>query len=220
VGRDGNFHPLGRFLSRLFTGRIDPAEVEAEFAAQEQRFCELVGHQADFVNGHQHVHAFAPIDDILADLLGRRQPLAYVRRVREPWSMLARMPGARGKRAFLSWMGQRAARLLDRLGFPGNDSLAGITNPECVAKPDYLTRWLSCIPGRTVELACHPGYLDLSLVGRDCERDDGLLERRVDELRRLQEPGFAAACRAAGLYPISPRELAGPAVREPSGQAA
>jgi predicted glycoside hydrolase/deacetylase ChbG (UPF0249 family) len=220
VGPGGQFHSLGRFLGRLFTGRIRPAEVRAEFAAQEQRFCELVGTEPQFVNGHQHVHAFAPIGDILADLLSGRRPLPYVRRVCEPWSMLARIPGARVKRAFLSFMGWRAARVLDRLGFPGNDALAGITDPACVAKPDYLVRWLARIPGRTIELACHPGYLDLSLVGRDCGRDDGLLQRRVDELQRLQEPGFAAVCREAGLSPVSPHDLLQGQVKGDSGQAA
>jgi len=220
VTPSGHFHSLGRFLGRLFTGRIQPAEVRAEFAAQEQRFCELVGQAPAFVNGHQHVHAFGPIGDILADVLSGRRPLPYIRRVYEPWSMLARIPGARIKRAFLSFMGRRPARLLDRLGFPGNDALVGITDPACVAEPDYLVRWLTRIPGRTVELACHPGYLDLSLVGRDCGRDDGLLQRRVDEMQRLQEPGFAAACRRAGLCPVSPHDLMPRQAHGDSGQAA
>lgn len=220
VGADGLFHPLGRFLLRLFCGRIQPAEVRAEFAAQEQRFCELVGGPPAFVNGHQHVHAFAPIGTVLAELLCRRQPLPYIRRVSEPWSMLASIPGARVKRAFLSWVGRRAARLLDRQGFPGNDALAGITNPAFVADPEYLTRWLARIPGRTVELACHPGYLDLSLVGRDCQADDGLLQRRVDELQRLREPALAEACRRAGFCPVSPHELLERAGEGASGRAA
>jgi chitin disaccharide deacetylase len=207
VDAAGRFLPLGRFLGRLFAGRIRAAEVRAELAAQEQRFCDLAGREPAFVNGHHHVHAFAPVGDILAELLSRRQPLPYIRRVREPWSMLARVPGARVKRAFLSWMGRRSGRLLDRLGFPGNDSLAGVTNPAGAADPAYLTRWLARIPGRIVELACHPGYLDLSLVGRDCARDDGLLQRRVDETHCLQAPGFATACQLAGLVPVSPEEL-------------
>jgi hypothetical protein len=56
-----------------------------------------------------------------------------------------------------------------------------------------------------VELTCHPGYLDSTLIGRDCTATDGLLLRRVRELHLLRHPGFRDACRRAGftLVPAS-----------------
>jgi hypothetical protein len=76
-----------------------------------------------------------------------------------------------------------------------------------VADPQFHPRWLSHVPGRVVELACHPGYYDSTLIGRDCGADDGLLQRRVDELARLSEPSFSEAVRATGFKLVAPAEL-------------
>ncbi len=92
-------------------------------------------------------------------------------------------------------------------GFPGNDWLAGITDPAWVRNPEFFARWLTQVPGRSVELACHPGRLDATLVGRDCTAHDGLIQRRVDELRLLHQPNFLDACRRASLTRVTPSEL-------------
>ena len=121
--------------------------------------------------------------------------------------MLWRIPGARVKRMFLSVLGKPLTRLQRSLGFPGSDWLAGITNPRWVQDPRYLARWLSRIPGDVVELGCHPGYLDATLIGRDCGAHDGLLQRRVDELARMRDPAFAEACLASGFERVAPSAL-------------
>src|SRR5258708_1634160 len=80
--------------------------------------------------------------------------------------------------------------------------LAGVQDPPCVRARAYFRRWLSAVPGRVVELCCHPGRLDTTLIGRDCRSaDDPLLHRRVDEMRLLSDPDFAAAVREAGFTP-------------------
>src|SRR5262249_32800083 len=150
-------------------------EIRAELHAQYRRFGELVGRPPAMVNAHHHVQIFPPIGAILRELLSQVRPLPYLRKVRESWPTLARVPGAKLKRLMLTMLGQHAARKQMTKGFPGNDWLMGVTNPPCVADPEHFTRWLRCIPGRVVELACHPGHLDTSLVGRDCTNGDGQL---------------------------------------------
>src|SRR5262249_17675691 len=154
------------------------AHIAAELQAQYDRFRDLTGTAPAFVNGHHHVQCFAPIGSLLIELLAKQRPLPYLRRVREPWRMFLDIPGARLKRAVLSVLGGRIARRQEFVGFPGNDWFAGITNPDCVTDPDYLVRWVSRIPGQIVELACHPGYEDDSLFGRDGDEGDGLITRR------------------------------------------
>jgi predicted glycoside hydrolase/deacetylase ChbG (UPF0249 family) len=207
TGPEGRFWPLAQFLKRVCTGRIDAAEVEAELRAQLDRFVALAGRPPVVVNSHQHVQLFQPVGDILLDLLGRRQPLPYVRRIREPWRMLWRVPGARVKRAVLSFLGRRDAYQQAGYGFPGNDWLAGVTNPEWVADPQFLVRWLGRVPGKVVELACHPGHRDDTLIGRDCTLEDGGVQRRVDEFRRLSETSFQAVCQRAGFVLAAPSEV-------------
>lgn len=204
---DGTFYPLGSFMKRVALGLARPAEIECELRAQYERFIELVGQPPSVVNSHHHVQVFPPVGSILHKILSGRRRMPYIRRVREPLSMLRAIPGARAKRAFLCFLGRREARLQERGSFPGNDWLAGVTDPPHVHDPEFLVRWLSRIPGEVVELTCHPGFRDETLVGRDCTMTDGQLERRVQERSLLRDESFAAACRRAGWTLVSPADL-------------
>jgi predicted glycoside hydrolase/deacetylase ChbG (UPF0249 family) len=203
VQRDGTFYSLGRLIKRLFLGRVAAADIEAEFRAQYGRFCDLVGRAPTIVNAHQHMNLFHPVGSILLDVLARKRPLPYVRRIREPWSMLLKIPGARKKRLFLTLLGRPLARQQLARGYPGNDWLMGITDPRWVKDPRFLVRWLEKIPGAVVELGCHPGHWDTTLIGRDCEAHDGLAERRVDELHLMSQPSFVETCRRMGFVLVA-----------------
>ncbi len=207
VNPKGQFHSLKGFLSRLFLHRLQISELRGELRAQYQRFLDLVGLPPPVVNAHHHLQVFSPIGELLKEILQDQQPRPYLRRVREPWRNLVQVSGARGKRLFLSVCGRMAARRLAQADFPGNDWLAGVADPQCVKDPDFLVRWLACIPGQIVELACHPGYRDLTLLGRESDAPDDQLERRPLEMKLLGEEGFLEACRKAGFRLTSPREL-------------
>jgi predicted glycoside hydrolase/deacetylase ChbG (UPF0249 family) len=204
---DGRFWPLGAFLRRLAQRRIRAADVEAEWRAQLRRFHDLVGHAPTVVNSHHHVQVFQPMGTILIRMLAACCPLPYVRRIREPWQTLLAVPGARCKRLLLSALGRGGARAQRQASLPGNEWLAGITDPQWVGDPDFVARWLARMPGRVVELTCHPGYEDASLIGRDCTVEDGQVLRRVQELRLLQDSSFATACRRAGFALVAPADL-------------
>jgi predicted glycoside hydrolase/deacetylase ChbG (UPF0249 family) len=204
VDDNGCLWPLREFLTRLLLGRIRPLEVEIELNAQYDRFVELLGRPPALVNSHQHVSLFPPVGRILRRVLARCRPLPYLRRVCEPWTMLKDIPGARLKRTVLNGLGRLEARRQARLGFPGSEVLAGITDPLWVKDAEFFVRWLGKVPGRVVELACHPGYRDDTLLGRDCHPGDGLIERRADELNLLRQPRLLQACGRAGLTLLSP----------------
>jgi len=207
VDAAGWFWPLGQFLRRSLLGRLNASEVAAELAAQYERFHDLVGGPPALVNSHQHVALFRPVSPALHALLAAQPERPYVRRVREPRRVMRRVPGARVKRTVLDYFGRRQARALDRDGFPGCDWLAGITDPALPADPQFHARWLSQIPGRTVELMVHPGHHDTTLIGRDCDGDDPWLTRRVREVEMLRSPDFAAAVRAAGFESVAASRL-------------
>jgi predicted glycoside hydrolase/deacetylase ChbG (UPF0249 family) len=207
VGPDGCFWPLGAFITRLLLKRIRANEIEIELQAQLRRFIDLVGFVPTLVNSHQHTALFGPVGKILRRVLKPCRPQPYLRKVREPLSMLVRIPGARIKRTALTVLGHLAAWGQSRQGFPGNRWLAGITDPPWVTDPRFFTRWLTRVPGKVVELACHPGYMDRTLIGRDCTPHDGLLQRRVDELKLLGTSTFVEACRKAGFRRVAPSRL-------------
>jgi predicted glycoside hydrolase/deacetylase ChbG (UPF0249 family) len=198
VRSDGRFWSLGQFLRRVAVGRIRAADVAGEMRAQLDRFHDLVGHAPTVVNAHHHVAVFTPVRRALSELLADLNPPPFVRRVVEPRTTVVSVPGARVKRAVLGAFGRRGPR-----GFPGCDMLAGITNPPRVADEQFFTRWLTAARGETVELMCHPGYEDESLIGRD----DATIASRVHELHLLRSPDFLAAVRRAGFRLTAPAEL-------------
>ncbi len=219
VDAAGAFLPLGRFLRRLLVGRVNAGQVAAELRAQYRRFLDLIGRPPVVVNAHHHVQVFPTVGRALLDLLGQQRPLPYFRQLREPWRTLQRVPGSRLKRVVLSTLGRRLARRQRDVGFPGNDWLAGISDPVYVADPHFLVRWLRHTPGRVVELMCHPGYPDRTLLGRDATADDGQLERRVCEYQLLQQPRFLQACHDAGFRLVAPSGV-GPQLSEVEPHAA
>lgn len=206
VGPDGRFQPLGSLLKKLLRGRVNATEIEAELQAQYDRFRELVGHAPMNVNGHHHVHVFRPVAGVLARILAGQSRQPFVRRVVESPRTLALVPGARLKRAVLSRFGKRATATYAT--FPGNDRLIGVTNPPFVHHPAFFARWLARSTGRTVELTCHPGYLDASIDGRDGTLADGQLHRRAAELDRLRDPSFVRAAHTAGFTLVNAADLA------------
>lgn len=208
IAPNGCLWPLRQFLTRLYSQQICPKQIEIELKAQFDRFGELVGHAPTIVNSHQHISLFPPVGAILREILrARGGPLPYVRRVREPWPLLGRIAGARKKRMLLTLLGRIEARHLHHEGFRGNDWLAGITDPPWARDREFFARWLLQVPGRVVELACHPGHFDATLFGRDCTEEDGLAQRRVDELHLLQQANFSEACRRAGFRRVTPSQL-------------
>jgi predicted glycoside hydrolase/deacetylase ChbG (UPF0249 family) len=206
VDSDGAFHRLGPFLRRLMLGQIARKDLAAELCAQWQRFHDLVGHAPTVVNAHHHVHIFPPVGDLLCDLLARQTPRPYLRRICEPLRLLQHLPGARVKRAVLTLWGRCAARRQLALDLPGNEWLAGISDLVHPLDADFFRRWVRCIPGRYAELTCHPGYVDPTLLGRDATPTDGMMARRVDELRLLQQASFLDECAAAGFQLVSPSQ--------------
>jgi predicted glycoside hydrolase/deacetylase ChbG (UPF0249 family) len=199
LDRTGKFAPLGTLLFRMATGQLRYGDVVRELDAQYCRFHDLVGRPPSLVNGHKHIHVFPPIGRALTEVLQRWRIRPYVRRVVEPLTSWFRVPGARIKRAVLTTLGRVAARRQERNGLPGNDCLAGITDPKWVNDPRFFARWLEGVPGRVVELMVHPGYRDETLIGRDCTATDGQVERRVAELTMLKQPEFRIAAERAGF---------------------
>ncbi len=116
-------------------------------------------------------------------------------------------------------MGRGACRRQQRLGFPGNDWLAGVGRPIRSHDPRFFTRWLPRLRGTIVDFMCHPGYPDETLLGRDAPRPVEV-ERRFLELQRLQDPGFLDACQRAGFVLTAPRQLPGRAFPESEHEAA
>lgn len=207
VDSTGQFWRLGAFLRRIACGRIRVAEVFAELSEQCRRFAALVGYPPRVVNSHQHIALFPPVGRALLDVLADLPKRPFLRNNCESLSSLMRVPGARLKRTVLSALGRKFARLSAAREFAGCEEFLGVTDPPCVADEQFLVRWLTNATGVTMELMCHPGHDDETLVGRDCCRDDDCVSRRVHEYHLLRLASFPEACRRSGMRLVAPSEL-------------
>lgn len=199
VDRKGNFWHLNTFLARWALGMVDRDEVAREWRAQLDRFRILTGMDPQLVNSHQHVGVLTGISEPYLRILAEIQPKPWVRRVVEPMTTNRGSKGLALKRRFLSHYGKKQARSLDQFGYIGAPYLAGIANPESLQDSLFFQRCIQETPGETVELMCHPGHLDLTLVGRDVARPGPGLDRRPLEWSMLQDRPFLDAVRALGM---------------------
>lgn len=207
VDGQGRFCSLPVFLRRLLLGQVRRSEAAAELRQQWQQYIDWVGHPPSVVNGHHHVHVLPMVRDVLTELLAEQSPPPYLRRVREPLTMIASVSGSRGKRLFLNRLGQRAAsRGGQHQRFPGNDWLLGLTGSRTLADLRLFERWLRSLPEQTVELMCHPGQVDPALLGRDAADEQGLQERAL-EMAYLSHPDFVSVCRQAQFTLTAPEAV-------------
>ncbi len=218
VNTEGKFYSLGKFLFRLMRGYVREAELYAELSAQYRRYVDLMGTVPLNVNGHHHVHIFGPVRRALLELMQHQYPRPYLRRVQEPWRTLWSVPGIRLKRWLLSSMGGRSALEQAEAGYPGSEWLLGITDPPYVESSNFFVRWLNRAPGDVVELMCHPGHDDVTLLGRDATPTNGQRERRVHEWYRMLSAGYLEAVKANGFEMVRARDLV--LVDQSSGQRA
>lgn len=155
---------LNVFLSRLFTGRIRPAEIEAEAAAQIACLRDS-GLRLTHIDTHKHTHMFP---QVLRPLL-RAARAAGIRAVRNPfepeWAVRA-TPRASWMRAgevfALRRLGPYFRRLIAREKFATTDGTIAVVGTGTLDS-GAVRSLLGELPEGTWELVTHPGYNDADL---------------------------------------------------------
>lgn len=209
VNRDGKFWELPAFLKRVHLGQIKESEVEGELREQLNLYREMVGDWPQLINSHQHCSLFEPVNRALVRIIADFPIKPWVRRVREPWSSWWNLSGGRIKRLWLGSLGRRQGRQLDAMEIPGPLWMLGLTDPECLEDEDFFVRWIQTAQGDRVELMCHPGHEDPTLVGRDSPANDPRLYRRLAENRLLRSESVVEAIEAAGFVLTRPQVFLG-----------
>jgi hopanoid biosynthesis associated protein HpnK len=164
--RTGRFYPgLGGFLLRLFTGRIQSREIEAEAAAQIA-LLQSRGLRLTHIDTHKHTHLFPAV---LRPVL-RAAKAAGIHAVRNPfepaWSRRA-TPGApwirRTEVSLLSLLEPAFRRIVAEEGFTTTDGAIGVLATGTLNSAT-ITSLLHELPAGNWELVTHPGYNDADLA--------------------------------------------------------
>jgi predicted glycoside hydrolase/deacetylase ChbG (UPF0249 family) len=209
VNADGSFHSHAQFVNRLTRFKVSMADICREFSAQIEAVRRL-GIEPTHVDTHHHLQLWLPVAWALLRV-GRRSGIRKTRTTRTTDMAVRRSRSG----TWRGWPKRRYKTVVDaliRVWFQtptwrmeasafrvehGSDQRSG------------LQEWLRLIetverlPGSpTVEVACHPGYVDDEL-----RENAKYVEGREREQSALMSEELQASIRRADIRMISFRDL-------------
>jgi chitin disaccharide deacetylase len=196
---------MSRFAMRAMHGRINPAHVEIEAAAQIQKL-QAAGIQLSHVDTHKHSHIFP---QILLPLL-RAAKASGIRAIRNPFGRVAFSLAAGrpklwkryGELMLLNPLARRFLRCVQAEAMITPDGSLGVAATG--ALDERLFRLIvENLPDGTWEFVTHPGYNDSDLDGIRTR----LRESRETELQLLRSAAVREYLERSGIELISYRNL-------------
>jgi predicted glycoside hydrolase/deacetylase ChbG (UPF0249 family) len=183
----GELPSFGRVLRGALSGRLPLPEIADEFRRQIDAFASAMGREPDFLDGHQHVHAFPGIRDALftaLDGLGLAQHL-YLRDPADRLAAIARRRVGAGRAMMIAALARGFGEKLRARGLAANLGFAGVVPFD--ARRDYAADFASflAVPGKRHLVMCHPGEIDDELKAAD-----PVVATRPQEARFLQSDTF------------------------------
>lgn len=199
---------LNDFARAALTGKLDPAQVQAEAEAQINRIQQR-GISLSHVDCHKHAHMFSAVLKPLLQAarqckvrsvrnpFGRLFPLPFSRIVRNPnlWRRIAEL-------GVLRTFADRFKREVEAHGLQTPDGSVGVINTGTLDLESFLVI-IDHLPQGTWEFVCHPGYNDSEL---DQVRTR-LRQSRERELAVLTSPEAKAALAKRGIELINYHDL-------------
>lgn len=187
--KGGSFPSVSSLLVRSHLRRINRADVKLEFERQFDVFDSVFGCPPDFADGHQHVHIFPGIREVvfelaLARLGGLRSNSGWVRCCDAPTTDLIALRDPRAM--LLAAMSRRHRSRRVRAGLLSNKRFYGVNAfDRRQSFRALMRRWLGFVAkGSSPSLImCHPG------LGAPVEGDP-IAERRADEFSYLKSDQF------------------------------
>ncbi len=186
--------PLSRWLLASSLRQVSRTAVRDTFLHQVDAFVRHFGRLPDYLDGHQHVHAFPVVRDAVMDVIDRCWQGQGVR----PWLRVPeRLIG--GDAAFKAFVLRTSTRgfgaLAESRGLRTTPAFGGMYS----LLPDdgfegRMKRWLREAPDRTL-IMCHPG-----LTGRSAhDPTDPIAPARAVEYAYLASDAFAEDCARSGV---------------------
>ncbi|HEY8992116.1 MAG TPA: ChbG/HpnK family deacetylase [Luteolibacter sp.] len=175
-------------LAASLLGGIDRGWVLRRFDAQWRAFVETAGRVPDFVDGHQHVHAFPGVREGVIERLAELAPGCRVRSLAPPPGL----PRPPLKERVLAAVARDLPGRLAEAGLRTNRGFAGFRPYRGeFAFGETFRRWLAVCPDDTLVM-CHPG------LPADDPRDP-IARCRPGEFDYLMSDAFVADLLEAGV---------------------
>jgi predicted glycoside hydrolase/deacetylase ChbG (UPF0249 family) len=151
---------VNNWMISSISGGIDTRFVAEEFDKQINGFVEVTGRLPDYIDGHQHVHQFPGIREVIVDKIGD-----YYRDADKPYVRNTRAVVDSGVNPVKAWVishfgTKKFNHLLMRNGIRCNKYFSGIYDFTNVGHYEkYFQLWLEKMPDSML-MMCHPGLYD------------------------------------------------------------
>jgi predicted glycoside hydrolase/deacetylase ChbG (UPF0249 family) len=199
---DASRSTLKKTILASLLRRLDPASLRRQLRQQLERFAEVVGVWPDYVDGHEHVHAFPVVAEVVRQVATEIRPDAPI-----PVRAVAHFFGptdAPFKRSVIRRLAALGGAGRSNPGQPLlNSSFAG----DYSLRPDadfagLFAGWLEAVPDRGL-IMCHPrrdaagappsaGQREFAYLGSD----EALSARERQSIRFLQRSELGTENRA------------------------
>jgi len=184
------FPSLSHLLIKSYLRQLDATAILAELHAQLDQFIAGAGCLPDFIDGHQHIHQFPVIRDLILEVYQARlrQNNVYIRSVYDRYSWVSFTQKGYSKRLLIQLCGARAfKRRLLQQNIPHNSTFSGIYSFSQVVKyPELFSKFLEHSQQGGL-IMCHPGL-------EGSEQEDAIAASRPLEYRYFQSKLFLDAC--------------------------
>jgi len=183
---------LTSVMLRSFRRKFDTKLVRKAIELQLDSF-ELHWHDApDHIDGHQHIHQFDGVREVLRDILIQR----YGTKNNRPWLRISKTNNAGFKGAVISWMGAKQLNLwAESHKWPKFRELLGVNSYDGTVD-DYERRmrnWLklASVAKLPCLIMCHPGLYS--------DNNDPIGKARPNEFSFLSSNSFLKVLKEANL---------------------
>ncbi len=153
------FQSLPVLLKNAYLRRLNPVAIADEIQAQLAVFTHSMKALPDFIDGHQHIHQFPGIREVLLAVCSKLPSSTFIRKTCHGWRDIFSVDGF-PKRQLIAILG--GATLINRLkqqSVSSNSSFSGIYNfKQAVNYRHYFKQFLRHSQHDGL-IMCHPGKL-------------------------------------------------------------
>jgi predicted glycoside hydrolase/deacetylase ChbG (UPF0249 family) len=190
-GQGEKFRPLRYWLLRSLLRHINKQDIEQRLQNQLDSFIDVMGHPPDFIDGHQHVHTFPVIRDVVIQVIKERFPKhrPYVRSI----NPMLESPESKIKSLVTKMISFRFSAALDAAGISYNPQFGGMYSlDERTPYRQCMIQWLHQAVSGTL-IMCHPGLEPKQ------QTDDSHTQARIQEYQYLSSEFFLEDCLKANV---------------------
>ena len=179
-----NLHfSLSELMQKAWLRTLNQKEIKYSIEQQWNLFTETMGKAPDFIDGHQHVHQFPVIRDVLFSFLKEKNFKGWIRNLNHTISV----PKYKFKNKVLEFLGADATyKLGQKNHISSNPYFSGIYDFNHTNYAELTRLWLNKAQNKTL-IMCHPAT-------HQSNQSDEIQNARVHEYQYLNSDQFIQDC--------------------------